>query len=260
MRCSSLLLAAEIQSRFTVTRPRLGVRYSVTRFVTPCRERVSRHFRLELTLKMVRPIALLPLVGLFLLPAHALIAQPFSLAKPGPNRFAPSMRSASSNAATVHTVRIKKAPWSTPAGQGKVNAYLHAEGIDQLEMGGCGVEIMRMSHDGLVGGDERDLKPRAIVSGTLHVHPSFRRQGVAQRLLREAENTARGWGCSELVLMVKQNNAAALKLYGKMGYKAMPIHKEHGNEVCMKRNIFALDGHTMASLMPGSLRVKELGR
>ena len=118
-------------------------------------------------------------------------------------------------------------------------------------MGGCGVEVTRMSHDGLVGGEDADKqKHRAVVSGTLFVEPRYRRQGVAQRLLREAEGKARAWGCSELMLLVKRGNKPALKLYSKMGYETLPWTRDHGTDICMRRYVFKPDLHTFKSCLP----------
>lgn len=56
---------------------------------------------------------------------------------------------------------------------------------------------------------------------TLNVAPSFRRRGVATRLLCEMENLLRGRGISECRLEVREDNHSAIKLYYKLGYGAI---------------------------------------
>jgi [ribosomal protein S18]-alanine N-acetyltransferase len=53
---------------------------------------------------------------------------------------------------------------------------------------------------------------------TLNVASAFRRKGVAQALLGEIESMLRQKGISECRLEVRENNAAALELYKKLGY------------------------------------------
>ena len=77
------------------------------------------------------------------------------------------------------------------------------------------------------------VRPRAVVSGTLWVSEEYRRQGLAQRLLREAEGQARLWGVGEMLLLVQAKNAAALKLYTKLGYRAMERTEEHGTQYAL---------------------------
>lgn len=36
----------------------------------------------------------------------------------------------------------------------------------------------------------------------------------------------------------------------KMGYKMAPVSREHGDQVCMRRNLFNPDMHTVHSMMP----------
>jgi ribosomal protein S18 acetylase RimI-like enzyme len=57
----------------------------------------------------------------------------------------------------------------------------------------------------------------------LAVHPKYRRQGVAQELLSNCEQTALEWGFSELYLHVLENNHAARQLYYQAGYRLQEI-------------------------------------
>ena len=49
------------------------------------------------------------------------------------------------------------------------------------------------------------------------VHPRYRRQGVATRVLRQVEEEARKAGATRLLLSVFGDNSAALALYAKLG-------------------------------------------
>jgi [ribosomal protein S18]-alanine N-acetyltransferase len=53
---------------------------------------------------------------------------------------------------------------------------------------------------------------------TIEVAPTYRRKGIAQKLLQEIENTLRDRGVNECRLEVRENNKAALNLYRKLGY------------------------------------------
>lgn len=53
----------------------------------------------------------------------------------------------------------------------------------------------------------------------LAVHPSQRRQGVAEQLLLNCERVALSWGFHDLYLHVLENNHQARQLYFKLGYQ-----------------------------------------
>jgi len=50
------------------------------------------------------------------------------------------------------------------------------------------------------------------------VLPTFRRRGIAQRLLEHAFSEARGRGCRRCFLEVRAGNASAIALYQRMGF------------------------------------------
>lgn len=54
---------------------------------------------------------------------------------------------------------------------------------------------------------------------TVDIVPSYRRKGIAQKLLREIEAIFKAKGAKECRLEVREDNAAALSLYLKLGYK-----------------------------------------
>lgn len=156
------------------------------------------------------------------------------------------------SAALQGVLTVRQVDWKPPGG-GSKSCFLNGEVCSSFGctyVGECGLEVIPLCADGLYGGDDGTMKPRAVLSGELFVQPSFRRRGVAQRLLREAENRVRMWGMSELILMVKCKNKAARQLYEKMGYRAEPHTKDHGNQLCMKRNLFTPDMHTLMALAP----------
>ena len=118
------------------------------------------------------------------------------------------------------------------------------------KIGQVGLELLRITADGsdTVGDDAR---PRAVVTGDLFVEPQFRRQGVAQRLLREAESRARLWGMTELMLPVRATNHAALTLYAKMGYEHTGGEWHSQDKwVCLHRWLYSPNMHTLHSLRP----------
>jgi len=64
---------------------------------------------------------------------------------------------------------------------------------------------------------------------TIDVAPAYRHKGVAQKLLHEIEAIFREKGIKECRLEVRENNAAALNLYQKLGYtKIGKLEKYYG--------------------------------
>ena len=153
-------------------------------------------------------------------------------------------------------VHVQEERWEDNPCGGTRSAYLRAKCVDGGMIGGCGVEVARMTADGLTGGDRAGEAPRAVLSGELHVEVRYRRQGVAARLLRAAEHKARTWGCGELLLMVRAANVPARALYSKLGYTAHPHTHEHGGQICMSRKLFAPDAHTLRSVLPPECTVR----
>jgi GNAT superfamily N-acetyltransferase len=112
------------------------------------------------------------------------------------------------------------------------------------KVGHCGVAVLNVDDTGFHT-DCPTTRPRAMVTGTVFVKPRFRRQGVAQRLVREAETHARLWGFSELLLPVDPNNAAAHRLYEKLGYVKIKGSGGQAKQVTLKRNLWAPNLHTV---------------
>ena len=59
------------------------------------------------------------------------------------------------------------------------------------------------------------------------VTEKVRRQGIAERLLEEAENGAAERGCEFITLEVRMSNEPAKALYRKRGFKSMGIRKNY---------------------------------
>jgi len=58
----------------------------------------------------------------------------------------------------------------------------------------------------------------------IFVKEEFRGRGIGRILLEKAESYCREKGYSKILLMVSINNAAAIKLYDKMGFKAEEMY------------------------------------
>lgn len=55
------------------------------------------------------------------------------------------------------------------------------------------------------------------------VRESFRRKGLAKRLIAKAEAKARAWGCRAIALHCDLSNPGATKLYTSQGFKIIKI-------------------------------------
>ncbi|MGF1487699.1 MAG: GNAT family N-acetyltransferase [Prochloraceae cyanobacterium] len=63
----------------------------------------------------------------------------------------------------------------------------------------------------------------------LAVDSSYRRKGIARKLLLKCEQVARNWGFSELSLHVLEDNDRARKLYLTSGYQLISAESGFGN-------------------------------
>jgi ribosomal-protein-alanine acetyltransferase len=65
---------------------------------------------------------------------------------------------------------------------------------------------------------------------TIDIPPSYRRKGIAQKLLRKIEAVFKERGIKECRLEVREDNVAASNLYQKLGYKkAGKLEKYYGD-------------------------------
>jgi len=75
---------------------------------------------------------------------------------------------------------------------------------------------------------------------TLNVAESYRKKGVAQRLLSECEDILKSRGVLECRLEVRQDNVAAINLYKRLGYVELGLlegyyGRKHG--LYLKKNL-----------------------
>lgn len=125
-------------------------------------------------------------------------------------------------------------------------------------MGCAGLEI-----DNISKADGLSNRFSAPLMSNLAVGKKFRRRGIAEDLVKAAEDMARKqWGYNECYLYVEKRNTAAVKLYRKLGYRPVwednkaktlvPTEKgQVRNEptviVCMKKK---LGGGVLGQLLP----------
>jgi ribosomal protein S18 acetylase RimI-like enzyme len=62
---------------------------------------------------------------------------------------------------------------------------------------------------------------RRVYLYNLATHPDYRRRGIAQQLLTQCEQQTRVWRHNALYLHVERENAGALRLYQRAGYRAI---------------------------------------
>lgn len=63
------------------------------------------------------------------------------------------------------------------------------------------------------------IRPKEYYISNLAVYPPYRGQGIGEKLLRNAETTARTHNCRQVTLDVEQENTAALRFYQRLGYQ-----------------------------------------
>ena len=92
-------------------------------------------------------------------------------------------------------------------------------------MGRLGLEALNLTRDARSSSqydatkeDEEPPRVRPLLSGLI-VQTTFRRRGVAQKLVAHAELRARSWGYDEMCIQVEDANKPAIELYRSMGYR-----------------------------------------
>jgi ribosomal-protein-alanine N-acetyltransferase len=73
------------------------------------------------------------------------------------------------------------------------------------------------------------------------VHPSFRRQGIARRLLTFVLEFSKKKGCSYFALEVRSGNQAAIELYKGFGFKTAGIRKGYYSDTGEDAILMELD-------------------
>lgn len=82
----------------------------------------------------------------------------------------------------------------------------------------------------------------------LAVSPSYRRQGIARKLLFQCEKVALEWGFSDLYLHVLENNHSAYSLYLERGYRVKRIESSFSARVLNRPRKMFLHKHIDSSL------------
>jgi ribosomal-protein-alanine N-acetyltransferase len=59
------------------------------------------------------------------------------------------------------------------------------------------------------------------------VHPDFKRMGIGEAILRDVIEEARGEGAHYISLEVRPSNAAARRLYAKLGFEFIGIRRNY---------------------------------
>jgi ribosomal protein S18 acetylase RimI-like enzyme len=119
-------------------------------------------------------------------------------------------RYGSTTSSTFYDRRAELWVAQIPSAQGKI-------------VGCCGMEVDTIYEGGLQkndGGNRRPIRAVAPVMSNVAVSREFRRRGIAEALVGEAERTARlEWGYDEIYLYVEERNTPAVRLYRKLGYR-----------------------------------------
>lgn len=72
----------------------------------------------------------------------------------------------------------------------------------------------------------------------MYVHPDFRGQGIAKKMLHELETWASESGFSTCILETGKRQAEAIRLYQNYGYSIMANYGQYqnvANSICMKK-------------------------
>lgn len=86
----------------------------------------------------------------------------------------------------------------------------------------------------------KQFDPKTNEIKRMFVHPNFRGQSIAQKILSELENWAKELKSSHLILETGKNNPAAIALYKKLGYSQAENYAQYKgveSSFCMKKTI-----------------------
>ena len=87
--------------------------------------------------------------------------------------------------------------------------------------------VVRINQDSLVGYCSWRLIEGELHLNNLAIHPEHRRQGLARLLLMHLAQDATSRGVRSIMLEVRSSNAAALKLYLRMGFKRVGMRPDY---------------------------------
>ncbi|WP_019676705.1 GNAT family N-acetyltransferase/peptidase C39 family protein [Arsukibacterium perlucidum] len=89
---------------------------------------------------------------------------------------------------------------------------------------------------------------------SIAVDPAFRKQGIAEKLMVEAEQLAASRHCALLRLEVRKDNNAAIKLYQKLQYHEFAIkhdfYEDHSDAICMQKQIIQFNSDSVSRQVP----------
>ena len=89
---------------------------------------------------------------------------------------------------------------------------------------------------------------------SLAVEPAFRKQGIAEGLMQQAEKCAASRNCVLLRLEVRIDNVGAIKLYQKLHYQEFAVkhdfYEDHSDAICMQKQVIQFDSDSVARQVP----------
>lgn len=186
----------------------LGALFVAQRSTLPRAPRPARTGCAMVLIQVAKGPMLQPAVsGSVLGPASALCARHLFIQSP------PNQAAEASLAREIYSNLIGR----YGAANKKQNALVVAQEGREL-LGACGVNVEKQPG---FAGDES-----VPVLANLVVDPSVRRRGIARKLVQACEDEVRGWGFRKLFLKVEEPNAAARKLYEKLGYRTIMIDRD----------------------------------
>ncbi|HEX5651513.1 MAG TPA: GNAT family N-acetyltransferase, partial [Chitinophagaceae bacterium] len=101
-----------------------------------------------------------------------------------------------------------------------------------IETGGA---ILMAEYEGVVAGTVglRKVDDKTYEFTKMAVDPAFRRKGIAEAISYASLQKARDLGADKVILYSNTKNAAAIRLYEKMGFRHIPVE----NDVYKRANI-----------------------
>jgi ribosomal protein S18 acetylase RimI-like enzyme len=91
-------------------------------------------------------------------------------------------------------------------------------------------QLVALSGGEVIGWCDVTPKPRPVYAHSavlgIGLLPGFRRQGIGERLIRQAIAAAQALGLHRIELMVREGNAGAIELYKKVGFKVEGFQRD----------------------------------
>ncbi|PWS32754.1 GNAT family N-acetyltransferase [Pedobacter paludis] len=90
----------------------------------------------------------------------------------------------------------------------------------------------------------KPLSETAAEVKRMFVHPDYRKQGIAAKILTELEQWATELGFGQAVLETGKKQPEAIALYQKVGYQIIPNYGQYigvDNSVCMAKSLSGLN-------------------